>query len=190
MKNLNLTKLFFAIASCLVLSILTTSCSKDGTTPGNNNGGNYGTHYIDPQLAGEWMWTSGSDGAYYDDNGVYHGAAYGFATKFTVDANGNGTCFQHVYSSIGPGTELAVDIAYNGYYEMDDEGSLNFYPMSGTYKSTSGTNRALHGDELYNPSTGGGRILTYPSVNFTTQNGRECLTVTYSDIETDYFYKL
>lgn len=190
MKHLNLNKLFFAIVGCLVLSIATMSCSKDGAKP-DNTGGNYGTHYIDPQLAGECMWTSSSDGGYYDDNGVYQGSAYGFATKVAVDANGNGTLFNHVFSDLGYGSKLVVDIYYNGYYEMDDEGNLNFYPMSGTYKSSSGTNRALRPDELYNPSTGGGRIISYPSVNFTTQNGRECFTITYSESqETDYFYKL
>lgn len=189
MKKTNLKNLFFAITGCLVLSISTMSCSKDGASPGNN-GGNYGTHYIDPKLAGEWIWTSGSDGGYYDDNGVYQGAEYGFATQLTVDAKGNGTLFNHVFSDLGYGSKLVVDIYYNGYYEMDDQGNLNFHPMSGNYKSSSGTNRALRPDELYNPSTGDG-IISYPSVNFTTVNNRACFTITYSESEeTEYFYKL
>jgi hypothetical protein len=190
MKHLNLSKILFLIAGCLALSISAMSCSKDSTKPGNN-GGDYGTHHIDPQLAGDWMWTSGSDIGYYDDNGVFQGSGYGFATKVAVDAKGNGTLFNHVFSDLGYGSKLVVDIYYNGYYEMDDQGNLNFYPMSGTYKSSSGTNRALRPDELYNPSTGGGRIISYPAVNFTTANRRECFTITYSaSQETDYFYKL
>jgi hypothetical protein len=156
MKTLNIMKLLFSIAGCLLFSISVMSCSKDSTKPGSNNGGNYGTHHISPQLSGKWMWTSTSDVGYYDNSGVYQGQAYGFATQVQTDANGNGTLFNHIFSDMGYGSKLVVDIYYNGYYEMDDQGNLNFYPMSGTYKSSSGTNRALRPDELYNPSTGDG----------------------------------
>lgn len=186
----NLKQIAFLILGALVLSISAISCKKDGSKPGNGNDNTGAPHYVDPQLVGSWMWTSGSDGAYYDDNGVYHGAAYGFATKFTVNTNGYGTCFNHVFSDLGYGSRLVVDISYKGYFEMDNQGNLSFYPTSGTYKSSSGTNRPLSGDELYNASTGTGRVLTYPNVAFTTLGGRECFTLTFSDNETDVFYKM
>lgn len=48
-----------------------------------------GVHNINPGLVGKWMWTEGSDIAYYSDNGVYTGSAYGLATQYTVKADGS-----------------------------------------------------------------------------------------------------
>ena len=190
MKKLNLKKLAFVILGFSVLSISAISCKKDATAPDNDNGTTTGTHSIDPRLVGKWLWTEGSDAGYYDDNGVYSGSGYGFAMQFNVDANGNGTCFSYVRSSIGGGTGLEVDIWYKGFFEMDNQGHMGFYPTSGTYKSTSGTNRALRPDELWNVSKGSGRSITFDQVTFTTQGGRECFQVTGSDQKVDAFFKV
>src|SRR3954454_13271828 len=74
MKKVNLKKLFFTILSCLALAVITTSCTKKGTTPDNLVDNS--PHLVDARFVGKWMWTKGSDGAYYDNDGVYHGAAY------------------------------------------------------------------------------------------------------------------
>ena len=82
MKLFNFKKIAFIVLGALFISLTATSCSKSGTKPGTGtDSGGGASHYVDPKLVGEWMWTDGSD-AYYDDDGVYHGAAYGFATKF------------------------------------------------------------------------------------------------------------
>jgi hypothetical protein len=120
MKTVNLRKLLFAIIGCLALTVFTTSCKKDGSNPGNEV--NNGNHHIDPQFVGKWMWTEGSDGAYYDNNGVYHGSAYGLATQYNIGADGYGTCFNHVFSTIGEGTYLEVNISSSGFFESDDQG--------------------------------------------------------------------
>lgn len=190
MKTLTLQKLIPVLAGFFILSIAATGCKKDSISPDTGNGGNTGVHNIDPRLAGNWMWTKGSDGAYYDDNGVYHGAAYGFAFKYSVNADGSGTCFSHVFSTIGAGTYLEVNISYKGFYETDDEGHLGFFPTSGTYKSTSGENRKLRADELWNKQTKTGRSLISQGLTFTTQGGHECFQVTSSGGATDTFFKI
>jgi hypothetical protein len=43
------------------------------------------------------MWTEGSDGAYYDNDGVNHRAAYSMATQFKIGADGYGTCVNNVF---------------------------------------------------------------------------------------------
>ena len=143
MKKLTFQKFAFVIAGFLVLAISVTSCKKDSVKPSKDD---TGIHKIDPKLVGQWMWTQGSDGAYYDDNGVYNGPAYGLASKYTINADGSGTCFNHMYSTIGAGTGLEVNISYVGFFESDDQGHLGFFPTSGTYKSSSGENRPLRAD--------------------------------------------
>ena len=101
MKKVNLKKLLFVIIGCLALTVFASSCDKK-TKP--NNGVDNGPHHVDAQFVGKWLWTKGSDGAYYDDNGVYQGAAYGMAIQFKIDADGYGTCFNHVFSTIGKGS--------------------------------------------------------------------------------------
>ena len=145
---------------------------------------------MDAQFVGKWLWTKGSDGAYYDDNGVYQGAAYGMAIQFKIGADGYGTCFNHVFSTIGEGTYLEVNISNEGSFESDDEGHLGFFTISGTYKSTSGENRALRTDELWNTKAGAGVNLLYQHVTFTTQGGRSCFQTTTSDGTVDTYFKM
>jgi hypothetical protein len=161
-KKIRIEKLTFVILSILALSITATSCKKDvNANPGSENGGSTGIHKVDSKLVGKWMWTEGSDGAYYDDNGVYNGSAYGLASQYTIKADGSGTCFNHIYSTIGAGTDLEVNISYKGFFESDDQGHLGFFPTSGTYKSSSGENRSLRADELWNTQTNTGRNFLY-----------------------------
>ena len=189
MKTFNFKQVLFVLAGALFISLSATSCSKTAGKPGSHDGGvDYGTHNIDSRLAGDWMWTSGSDGGYYDPNGTWQGSQYGFAYRMSVDAKGNGTLYSHIFSDLGYGSYLAVDISYKGYYEMDSDGNLTFYSMGGRYKSTSGTDRALSGDEIYNPSTGNGRTVAFPAVSFTTLGDRQAFTTTSSG-ETEAFYK-
>jgi hypothetical protein len=188
MKNVHLKKLFLAIIGCLTLAVFTTSCKKDGSNP--NNEVDKGIHHINPQFVGKWLWTEGSDEIHYDDNGVYQGAAYGLATQFNISADGNGTCFNHVYSTIGEGTYLEVNISYKGFFESDDEGHLGFFPTSGTYKSTSGENRALRSDELWNTQKGTGVSFLYQKVNFTSQGGRSSFQTTASNGTVDTYFKV
>ena len=100
------------------------------------------------------MWTEGSDGFYYDNDGMYQGAAYGMANQYKIGADGYGTCFSHVFATIGEITYLEVNISYQGFFESDDLGHLGFFPTNGTYKSTSGENRVLRPDELWNTQAG------------------------------------
>ena len=188
MKTVNLRKLLFAIIGCLALAIFTTSCKKDGNNPDNEV--DKGNHHIDPQFVGKWMWTEGSDGAYYDNNGVYHGAAYGLATQYNIGADGYGTCFNHVFSTVGEGTYLEVNISSNGFFESDDQGHLGFFPTSGTYKSTSGENRTLRPDELWNTQKGTGVSYLYQQVSFTTQGGRSCFQTTAGNGTVDTYFKV
>jgi len=188
MKQVNLRKLFLTIAGCLALAVLTTSCKKDKTDPGSEV--DSGTHHVDAQFVGKWRWTEGSDEIYYDDNGVYHGQAYGLATQFNIGADGYGTCFNHVFSTIGEGTYLEVNISYKGFFESDDEGHLGFFPTSGTYKSTSGENRALRADELWNVKKGSGVSFLYQHVTFTKQGGQDCFKTTASDGTVDTYFKV
>lgn len=192
MKTSNIKQTATIFLGLLLFFFTATSCSKNSDKPGSSTGipgtNDYGTHNIDPKLKGEWMWTSGSDGGYYDDNGTWVGSAYGFAMRTSIDAKGNGTLYSHIFSDLGGGSYLAVDIYYTGYYEMDNAGNLTFYSMGGRYVSSSGTDRPLSGDEIYNPSTGSGRTLSFPAIQFKTIGGRACFTTTSSG-EEEAFYK-
>lgn len=174
------------IYALLVLAVATTSanCKKN---PENNN--NSGKHNVDPRFVGKWMWSEAGSGAYYDDNGVYQGPSYGLATQYTINADGYGKAFNHAYSTIGAGTGLEVNISSNGFFESDDQGHLGYFPTSGTYKSSSGENRALRSDELWNEAKSTGATL-YQKVEFKTIGGRECFQVTSSDGTVDTFYKV
>ena len=191
MKTLNFKKFAIATLYVLALSIAAIGCKKssindnanspDPTDPGN--------HVIDSRFVGTWMWTKGSDGAYYDGNGTYIGSAYGFAMQYTIHADGTGTAFNHVFSTIGVGTGVEVNISSKGFFESDNDGHMGYFPLSGTYKSTS-QNRVLAGDELWNVSSGTGRSYVYQKVVFTTQGGRECFQVTSTSGVTDTFFKI
>ncbi len=187
MKKVNFKKGLSAI--CILLAaIVFTSCAKEGTDKNDND--NSGKHYVDAKFVGKWFWTKGSDAAYYDDNGVYSGAAYGMATQFNIQADGYGTCFNHIYSTLGAGTALEVNISYKGFFESDDQGHLGFFPTSGTYKSTSGENRPLRQDELWNTKTNTGASMIYQKIVFTTQGGRQCFQTTASDGTVDSYFKV
>lgn len=182
-------KKFFSIALlALSVSVSAISCTKDSDL-GSNDTTNTGPHHVATEFVGKWMWTSGSSGAYYDDNGVYQGAAYGFATQYVIKANGSGTRFDHIFSSLGGNTGLEVNISYNGFFESDEEGRLGFFPTSGHYKSTSGTDRKLRADELWNSATKSGRSFIEENVVFTTQGGRACFQVGPSG-QAETFFKV
>jgi len=187
MKKVNFIRFFIALIGFFVIAASTTSCKKDGAKPDKPGTDN---HPVDARFVGKWMWTEGSDGAYYDDNGVYHGAAYGLATQFNIGANGYGTCYSHVFSTIGEGTYLEVNISYKGFFESDDEGHLGFFPTSGTYQSTSGENRELRPDELWNTQSGSGVNFLYQQVTFTRQGGRDCFQTTASNGTVDTYFKV
>ncbi len=191
MKSFTFKQIAFIILGTLFISFSATSCSKSSPDhPGGGGTVDYGTHTIDPQMAGNWMWTDGSDAGYWDDNGVYQGDGYGFAIKVSADAKGNGSWYQHIYSDLGGGgSYFEVDINYYGYFETDNQSNVTFYPMSGRYRTNTGTDRALKSDELYHPSDGSGRTLSLPAINFTEQGGRTCFIST-SGSEQDVFFKL
>lgn len=190
-RQLSLGKLSLMIVGLFAILIPVTSCEKDNNiTPGTGNNGNTGIHKVDPRLVGKWMWTKASDGAYYDNNGVYNGSAYGLATQYMINADGSGTCFNHMYSTIGIGTGLEVNISYKGFFESDDKGHLGFFPTSGTYKSSGGENRPLRADEVWNTQTNTGFKFLYQKLTFTMQGQRECFQVTSSDGTLDTFFKV
>jgi hypothetical protein len=179
------------IIGLFAVSISVTSCKKDNSVaPDIENNGSTGEHKVDPRLVGKWMWTRGSDGAYYDNNGVYNGPAYGLATQYTINADGSGTGFNHMYSSIGMGSGLEVNITYKGFFESDDSGHLGFFPTGGTYKSSSGENRLLRQDEVWNTQTNTGFKFLYQKLTFATQGQRECFQVTATDGTVDTFFKV
>jgi hypothetical protein len=181
-------RLFITAFAVLLVSITAISCKKtSNSNSGNDNGG---THNIDPKLVGKWMWTEGSAGSYYDDNGVYNGPAYGLAQQYVIHADGSGTCFNHLYSTLGAGTGLEVTISYKGFFESDDQGHMGFFPTSGTYKSSSGENRPLRADELWDTKNNTGVNFLYQKLVITTQGGRECFQVTASNGTVDTFFKL
>lgn len=186
MKTLTMKQIVCMMISAAVM-LCTMSCSKSADKPG---GGiaikDYGTHNIDPQLQGQWMWTSGSDIGNYDENGTWQGSGYGFAWRLAVDGKGNGTLFSHIF--VDGGSYFGVDIYYNGYYEMDADNNLTFYPMEGRYTNSKGTNRPLNADEVYNTSTHAGRTIPFPQVQFKTQAGREAFTTT-TDNDEEVFFK-
>lgn len=188
--TISIQKFIFFLACILIFSVSATSCSKDGVIqPGGGDPGN-GTHNVDPRLVGKWMWTKGSDVTYYDNNGVYKGSGYGFAWQYTINADGSGTAYSYVHSTIGTGTSLEVNISYKGFYESDDQGRLGFFPTGGTYKSSSGENRSLRADELWNTRTNSGRNFINQKLVFTTQGNRACFQVTSGNGVTDTFYKM
>ena len=181
-------KLGVLLAGILIISVSATSCTKDNVVdPGNPD---TGVHNVDQRLVGKWMWTKGSDGSYWDNNGVYKGSAYGFAWQYVINADGSGTAFSHVYSTLGIGTGLEVNIYYKGFYESDDQGHIGFFPTSGTYKSSSGTDRALRADELWNTKTKSGRNFINQQLVFTTLGGKTCFQVTSTSGVTDTFFKM
>lgn len=203
---------FFSLAflGFSILTITVASCTKNNpvlstTNPGTgggkvdssgngNNGnsgnGNTGTHPVNPQLIGTWLWTQASDAAYFDNNGVYNGAASGLARQYTINADGTGSCFDHLYSTIGAGTGLTVDISSTGFFETDDQGHLGYFPLKGTYRSSSGDYHNLGVGEVYDPSTRSGRVVLYQKLVVTTQGDRVCFQVTSSDEITDTFFKI
>lgn len=190
MRKLNFKNVGLVILGVFVLSISVTSCKKDTAKPGNDNNSNTGIHYVDSKFVGKWLWSEGSDGAYYDNNGVYQGASYGLALQYNINADGSGSCFNHLFSTLGPGTDLEVNISYKGFFESDDQGHLGFFPLSGTYKSTSGENRALRPDELWNAQTNTGKSFLYQKVVFTKQGERQCFQVTASNNVVDTYFKM
>jgi hypothetical protein len=188
MKKVMFQQLRVIISSLLIISMSFTACEKDDIVKPTQP--TPVIHNVDPRLVGSWMWTQGSTGAYYDNNGVYNGPAYGLAAKYSINTDGSGTCYNHLYSTIGTGTGLEVNISYVGFFESDDQGHLGFFPTSGTYKSSSGENRALRSDELWNTQTNTGRKFLYQKLVFTKQGGRECFQVTSSDGVVDTYFKI
>ncbi len=182
-------KLFFAFCATTLLIVALSSFTKKAvltkTTKANGD-----IHNVDGRLIGKWMWTKGSSGVYYDNNGTYKGSAYGFATQYNIEADGMGTCFSHIHSTIGAGSSLEVNISYNGFYESDDQGHLGFFPTSGTYQSSSGTNRPLRPDELWDVKANKGKCFLSQKLVITKQGERECFKVTANDGTVDTFFKM
>lgn len=188
MKTMKQNRLALML-SAVIISMATFSCSKSSSQPGGSNGGTE-THIVDSRLVGTWMWSEAGDGAYYDDNGTYEGPAYGLALEYKIGADGNGTCFNHLYSSIGAGTEFTVDISSTGFFESDNQQHFGYFPLNGTYKSSEGTNRALSGAELWNTQTNTGKSFLYQKLEFKTIGGKQCFQVTSSDNVTDTYWKV
>lgn len=180
-------KLIFASA---LLIVTFASCSKTANgTPGNGNSGNAETHVVDVKLVGTWLWTKSSDGGYYNSDGTWMGSQYGLARQFTINADGTGTCFDHLYSSLDGNSGLEVNISSKGFFESDNQGHLGYFPLSGTYKSSSGDNHNLSGDEVYDTQTRKGRVVLYQQVTFTQTGGKTSFQVISSDGITDTFTK-
>ncbi len=178
------------IISATILSFIITLTGylKSSAQPDNLN--NSSSHNVDSKLVGTWMWTESADGAYYNDNGTYQGPAYGLAIEYKINADGSGTCFNHFTSTIGAGTSFTVDISSKGFFESDNQQHLGYFPISGTYKTSKGTNRSLAGDELWDNSTNTGKNFLYQKLEFKTINGRQCFEVTSSDNITDRYWKV
>jgi hypothetical protein len=121
---------------------------------------------------------------------VYQGPSYGLALEYKINADGSGTCFNHLYSTIGAGTGLEVNISSVGFFESDNDAHFGYFPLSGRYVSSSGTNRPLNSDELWNSQTNTGKCYLYQKLVFKTIGGRECFQVTSSDNITDTYYKI
>jgi|GEM_PF-1564274 len=188
MKNITLKTLALAVLSSLMFTTYAAGPKKAKAKPVSNEGDST-SHIVDTKFVGKWLWTKGSNSAYYNSNGVYNGAAYGMAVQLKIDANGYGTCFKHIFSNLGVGSYLEVNISYNGFFESDAQGHLGFFPTSGTYKSTGGENRALRPDELWDAKASTGAML-YQKVNFTTQGSRECFQVTASNGVVDTYFRV
>ena len=165
-----------------------TSCKK--SSGGSDTNINTGTHVVDARLVGKWQWTSAGDASWYDNNGVYTGPSYGMAQQYKINSDGSGSAFSHIYSTLGPGSSLEVNISSTGFYESDDKGHLGYFPLKGTYKSTSGENRALNPSEVYNTKDGSGKVYLFQKLEFKTINGRQCFEVTSSENITDRYYKI
>ncbi|WP_186292533.1 hypothetical protein [Mucilaginibacter corticis] len=163
-----------------------------GSTGSTGNQGNSGggKHVVDAKLVGTWLWTQGSDAAYYDANGTYVGDAYGFATQFTIKADGTGSCYMHLYSSLGPGSTIVVDISSTGFFETDSQGHLGYFPTAGTYESSNSGSRNLYPSELYDEANKSGKVFLYQDVKVTSQGGRNCYTTTASDGTVDTYFKV
>lgn len=182
-------KFFFASCAATLLIVALSSFTKKAALLKTDKGSG-DIHNVDQRLIGKWMWTKGSSGAYYDNNGTYKGSSYGFATQYNIGADGMGTCFSHIHSTIGAGSSLEVNISYKGFYESDDQGHLGFFPTSGTYQSSSGTNRSLRPDELWDVKTNKGKCFLSQKLVITKQGERECFKVTANDGTVDTFFKM
>jgi hypothetical protein len=186
MKHKSLKPLFRLAIALFAIVTTTISCSKKNDKPDTNPP----EHSVDSRLVGTWIWTSSGEAGWYDDNGVYTGPSYGLAERYEVREDGTGSSFSHLFSTIGAGTSLEVNIASQGFFESDDEGHFGYFPLSGTYKSTSGENRNLRPDELYDPVKGEGKVYLYQKLEFKTIDGKKCFEVTSSDGVTDRYYKV
>lgn len=175
------------IAITFSLAVLT-SCKKSSGNSGTDN--NTGPHVVDPRLVGTWIWTSAGDASWYDNNGVYTGPSYGMAQRYQIKADGSGTAFSHIYSTLGPGSSLEVNISSTGFFESDDKGHLGYFPLKGRYKSSSGEDRALNSSEIYNAKEGTGKTDLFQKLEFKTIDGRQCFEVTSSQNITDRYYKI
>lgn len=200
------SKFSFLVTGLLALALSATSCKTDSIAPvktngnGNNNNGtgntgggntnNSGVHHVDPKMVGTWIWTDSGDAASYDDNGTYHGSLYGMATEYKIGADGYGTAYSHIYSTIGSGTSLVVDITSQGFFETDDQGHLGYFPTSGKYESSSGTYRDLYTSELWDANANTGKSFVYQKLVVTSQGGRACFQVTSSNDITDTYFKV
>lgn len=178
------------------LTLLTTllfifaSCSKNVKgSPTENNTGNDETHIVDSKLVGTWLWAQSSDGGSYNSDGTWMGSQYGLARQFTINADGTGTCFEHLYSSLDGNTGLEVNISSKGFFESDGQGHLGYFPLSGTYKSSSGDNRNLSGDEIYDTQTRKGRVILLQKLIFTLTGSKASFQVTSDDNVTDTYIK-
>lgn len=182
-------KKFLTLAGAALLIV---SASGFANRIASHKSGNADTavHNVDPRLVGKWMWTKGSAGAYYDNNGVYKGSAYGFALQYSINADGSGTCFNHIHSTLGADTGLEVNISYKGFFESDNQGHLGFFPTGGTYQSSSGTNRPLRPDELWDTKANKGKCFLSQKLVITKQGERDCFQVTANDGTVDTFFKM
>ena len=175
------------MAVSLSVAVLT-SCKKASGKSDTDT--NTEVHFVDTKLVGKWQWTSAGDASWYDNNGVYTGPSYGMAQPYLIKSDGSGSAFSHIYSSLGPGSYLEVNISSTGFFESDDKGHLGYFPLKGHYKSSSGEDRALNSSEVYNTKDGTGKIDLFQKLEFKTINGRPCFEVTSSQNITDRYYKI
>lgn len=184
-------KIILHSLACMAASlslIVLASCKKSSESSDIDT--NTGPHYVDPRLVGKWQWTSAGDASWYDNNGVYTGPSYGMAHQYQIRADGSGSDFSHIYSSLGAGSSLEVNISSTGFFESDDKGHLGYFPLKGQYRSSSGENRSLNSSEVYNTKDGTGKTDLFQKLEFKTIDGRQCFEVTSSENITDRFYKI
>lgn len=182
-----LLRSFGSLIATLSLVVLT-SCRK--SSGGSDTDSPTETHFVDPRLVGTWQWTSAGDASWYDNNGVYTGPSYGMAQRYQIKADGSGSSFSHIFSNLGPGSSLEVNISSTGFYESDDKGHFGYFPLKGQYKSSSGENRALNSSEVYNEKDASGKVYLFQKLEFKTIDGRQCFEVTSSNNITDRYYKI